>query len=100
MGMWVVLYGGEERGSGEERIRRDDALRGEGLQNVPTGQLPLSDLVNRGKAGQPVDDPKVPGVLVGNSMGMGVDFDGEFWVQNCRDGYYTKGYIGQRNFNF
>lgn len=47
-----------------------------------------------------MDDPKIPGVLVGNSMGFGVDFDGEFWVQNCRDEYYKKGYISQRNFNY
>jgi hypothetical protein len=43
--------------------------------------------------------PNIPGVLVRNLMGLSVDFDGEF-SQNCRDGYYKKGHISQRNFNY
>jgi hypothetical protein len=67
---------------------------------VPTGQLPLSHHDNEGKVGQPVDHSKIPRVLAGNLMGLALDFDGEFWVQNCRDGYYKKRYISQKNINY
>jgi hypothetical protein len=60
----------------------------------------MSHLDNRAKAGHPVNYPKIPGVQVGHLMGLGAYFNGEFWVHNCRDRYYTKGYIRQRHFNY